>query len=453
MKRFRFLKWLIPGMRIKRWLLLAWLGVTLFSLGLLYITNPHNAIEMELTVLDWLRSVSGFPVPSWVVDVAFMALGMILMVAGIRQWFHSIYRALVPLEKKKLVEVVYDERFHEGVKLVALGGGTGLSSLLRGLKEFTPNITAVVTVSDDGGSSGRLRKELGLLPPGDIRNCLVALADDESLLSALFNYRFAEGPDAPGLGGHSFGNLFLAALSGLAGGDFDQAVKLSSSILAIRGRVLPATLESASLCADFHDGSRIEGESEITHHMQRIRRVHLKPVDCAPQPEVLDAVREADVIILGPGSLYTSVLPNLLVKGVADAVAASKAVKIYVCNVMTQPGETDGLAASDHVKALLEHVGRRILDYCLLNNEVPRPELLNKYEAKGQTPVKADVEEIERMGISAVPCGLISETDLVRHDPQRLAEAIQKLVNRSVPHKGLFSAGGFNHHDTQRIKV
>jgi uncharacterized cofD-like protein len=413
-------KWLLPGMRIKRWLLLAVVGVILVTLGFVYLLRDRDIFDAEA----WVRTETGWNVPPYGLELACMVVGVTAIVFGIRGWFQSIYHALVPFESKQLVEVVYERHFSPGVKVVVVGGGTGLSSLLRGLKAETSNITAVVSVSDDGGSSGRLRKELGVLPPGDIRNCLVALADDESLLSELFQYRFAEGDD---IGGHSFGNLFLAALTGVAGGDFDQAVKLTSKILAIRGRVLPATLDTSTLCAEYEDGTIICGESEIPRQRQKLKRVMLMPDNCSPQPDVLAALREADLIILGPGSLYTSVLPNLLVRGVADGIRQSRAVKIYVCNVMTQPGETDGFKASDHVMALVDHLGDPLVDFALLNDEVPQ-RLLRKYEAEGAYPVLADVEDVQKLGVECILASLISETNLVRHDPQKLAEAIHHIV-------------------------
>ena len=263
------------------------------------------------------------------------------------------------------------------LKVVALGGGTGLSTLLRGLKQLTSKITAIVTVSDDGGSSGRLRAEMGVLPPGDIRNCLVALADSESLMTELFNYRFkGNGP----LAGHSFGNLFIAAMSDITG-DFDLAVKRSSDVLAIRGRVLPATCDDCVLGAILEDGRRVLGESVLATCDSPISRVFLEPGDCKPLPEALRAIDEADAIVLGPGSLYTSVIPNLLVPGMADAIATSKAVKIYVCNVMTEAGETTGYTAQRHLAAIRNHAGDEVVDWVIVSNspisrhlreEVPR---------------------------------------------------------------------------------
>ncbi|HXM05826.1 MAG TPA: gluconeogenesis factor YvcK family protein, partial [Candidatus Acidoferrum sp.] len=309
----------------------------------------------------------------------------------------------------------------------AIGGGTGLSTLLRGLKRRTSNLTAVVTVSDDGGSSGRLQKELGVLPPGDIRNCLVALADDEALVTDLFRFRFTEGE---GLSGHSFGNLFLAAMSGVTG-NFDRAIKESSRVLNIVGRVLPATLGVTRLCAELEDGSVVEGESSISLTALPIRRVFFDPPVVDPLDEVIAAIREADAIVLGPGSLFTSILPNLLVRRVAHEIAASHAVKLYICNVMTQPGETDGMSAADHVRSLLDNAGERVCDYVVVNNEAPS-RLLEAYALEGQVPVRADFERIMDLDVEPVAAGVISETQTVRHDAERLAAVVVGVVDRVV---------------------
>ncbi|MBD5654862.1 MAG: YvcK family protein, partial [Candidatus Eremiobacteraeota bacterium] len=311
--------------------------------------------------------------------------------------------------------------------------GTGLSTLLRGLKRSTTNLTAVVTVSDDGGSSGRLQKELGILPPGDIRNCLVALADDEALVTDLFQYRFQEGQ---GLSGHSFGNLFLAAMTGITG-NFDRAVKESSRVLNIKGRVLPATLDTVRLCATLVDGSTVRGETNISRSHQPIARLSLEPAGAQPLDEVLRAIADADAIVLGPGSLYTSILPNFLVDGIARAVASSPALKIYICNVMTQPGETDAFTASRHVRVLLEQTGERVCDTVVINEEPPR-RLLDAYAEEGQVPVMPDRRALELLGVRVVGAAVISETDTVRHDPARLADVVLKLVDEHVAQRSSF---------------
>lgn len=307
-----------------------------------------------------------------------------------------------------------------------IGGGTGLSTLLRGIKEHTSNLTAIVTVADDGGSSGRLRKGMGVLPPGDIRNCLVALADSEPLMARLFQYRFPEG-DPTGLGGHTFGNLFIATMSAITG-DFEEAVKESSRVLAVRGRVLPSTLEDVELVAECEGGALVEGESSISKCGAPIKRVFLRPEDPEALPEAVEAICHADAVLLGPGSLFTSVMPNLLVGGITDAIRRSGAPKAYVCNVMTQPGETDGFTAADHVRAILEHVGPGVVECVIVNTGEVHPRLAERYRQEGAYPVAANPKEIEAFGVSVAGGDLISDTHYARHDPERLALAIVKLL-------------------------
>ena len=351
-----------------------------------WLTAEGAHIEINQVVDDFFDDF----MPLSLLPYIFIAIGALCIFFGIRQWMRAIVVAVMPENKDRIVDALFDMRLKRGYKIVAIGGGTGLSTLLRGLKRYTTNLTAVVTVSDDGGSSGRLQKELGILPPGDIRNCSVALADDEALVTDLFKYRFAEGE---GLMGHSFGNLFLAAMTGITG-NFDRAIKESSRVLNIKGRVLPATLESVRLRATMRDGSEVSGETAISHSPVGIARLALEPEGVEPLREVIDAIAQADAIILGPGSLYTSILPNLLVRGVAEAVATASCPKIYICNVMTQPGETDRFTASDHVDALLEQSGARVCDYAVVNLEPPQ-RLLETYAEGGQSPVAPDRDRIE----------------------------------------------------------
>jgi uncharacterized cofD-like protein len=308
---------------------------------------------------------------------------------------------------------------------VVIGGGTGLSTMLRGLKQYSSNIVAIVTVTDDGGSSGSLHRELGMLPPGDIRNCLVALADAEPLMTELFQYRFNGGNGS--LQGHSFGNLLIAAMTNITG-DFEKAVKETSNILAIRGRVMPSTVEDVTIHAELEDGTLVDGETNIAAAKQPIKHIFLTPADVRPLEEALHAIRLADIIIIGPGSVFTSVIPNLLVKGIPEAIAASRAVKAYVCNVMTQPGETDGFTASQHTSAIANHADRKVFNYVLVNKQVPKLDLLEKYREQGSELVVPDVDKIREMGFRAVVGDFMSQTDVVRHDPQQLADAIMRLV-------------------------
>lgn len=312
-----------------------------------------------------------------------------------------------------------------GPHLVVIGGGTGLSNMLRGLKEYSSNITAIVTVADDGGSSGRLRAETGILPPGDIRNVLVSLADAEPMMKRLFQYRFPEGT---GLEGHSFGNLFITTMWDIMG-DFEEAVKESSQVLAVRGQVLPSSLANIILCAELEDGSIINGESSINTTGKRIRRVFLKPEDAAILPEAREAILEADSIILGPGSLYTSIIPNLLLQGMVEAIIESKAWKLYVCNVMTQPGETDGYSASQHLEAV-ELYSKKGLVHAVLVNDGPIPlSMAQKYREEGAYPVEVDVQRLRESGTLVVTKDLISHKDYIRHDPYSLAESIMDLIS------------------------
>lgn len=319
------------------------------------------------------------------------------------------------------------------IRVVALGGGTGLAMLLRGLKEHiaAPNngaavsptlqVDAVVTVTDDGGSSGRLRREYSMLPPGDIRNCMVALSPDEALLARLFQYRFPG--RGRGLAGHSFGNLFLAALTGVTG-DFPEAVKLSSNVLAARGRIFPSTAENVTLKATLENGKSVSGETRISRSKQRIDRIRLVPSTAPPLTEVLSAIRKADLILLGPGSLYTSLIPNLLVRGVSEAIAKSRAECVYIANVMTQPGETDGYSVADHVRAIYAHTGRRLFHSAIVNVANGAPEILRRYRREGAEPVNPSLEGLERMGLKYVTANLLQRGDVIRHDQRRLANLI-----------------------------
>jgi uncharacterized cofD-like protein len=307
--------------------------------------------------------------------------------------------------------------------VVAIGGGTGLPNLLRGLKRYTKNITAIVTVADDGGSSGILRDELKMLPPGDIRNCLLALANTEPLMEKLFQYRF----NAGSLKGHSFGNLFLAAMTEILG-DFELAIKESSKVLAVSGQVLPSTLSDVILAAEFEDGTVIKGESQIPKIRRKIKRIRIIPEDAKPLPEALEAIERADAVIIGPGSLYTSILPNLLIKDLADAVRSSRAKKIFVVNVMTQPGETDGYTAFDHVKTIIEHAGDNLIEYVVVNAEKIPEHLLLRYLADGACPVTCDEENIKELGCKVIYGELLGFADVVRHDPIKLAKVIIDVI-------------------------
>lgn len=421
----RFGRWFYPGLGVKRWVLLGICGVALLDNAITRWFTAEGADWRINEIVDSVMADLGIPLSA--LPYFFGALGVFLIFLGIVLPIRSIVVAVAPKSRDHIVDALLDRRLRGGYKVVAIGGGTGLSTLLRGLKRSTTNLTAVVTVTDDGGSSGRLQKELGILPPGDIRNCLVALADDEALVTDLFQYRFSEGE---GLSGHSFGNLFLAAMSGITG-NFDTAVKESSRVLNIKGRVLPSTLETVRLCAEFADGRVARGETTISSSHEPIVRLFLEPSAPKPLAEVLEAIASADAIVLGPGSLYTSVLPNFLVQGIAQAVADSRALKIYICNVMTQPGETDAFTAAAHVRALLMQTGARICETVIVNDEPPR-RLLEAYAEEGQVPVVPDRAALAALGVRVVEAAVISETQTVRHDPQRLAEVVLRLIDEHV---------------------
>jgi len=327
------------------------------------------------------------------------------------------------------------------MKVVAIGGGTGLSTLLRGLKHHVcevsrtasqqPHIsrlTAVVTVTDEGGSSGRLRRDFRVLPPGDIRNCLVALAEDEQLLTHLFNYRFASGH---GLRGHSFGNLFLTALTHLTR-DFAKAVRVSSEVLAIRGEIFPSTLSDVRLKALRRDGKMVYGESCINKTRLPIKRLYIVPGKCRPLAETLKALQEADLITLGPGSLYTSLIPNLLVQAIPEQIRGAKARKVYICNLMTQPGETRGYSAGDHLRALHEHAGGKLFDYIVLNSRPISPAMRQRYAAERAEPVAHDLEQIHALGVEPLCADLLVEDHVARHDAVRLAQLVLDLAGAPV---------------------
>ena len=417
----RMLRLLIPGFRIKRWLGLILIGLVVLALGLAYLfveLYRSVALPVEATYLT-LQFL-----PRWVRGVIFVLAGAAVTALAVVKLNRSL---AVPLARQQsgvgIVDTLLGYRQRErGPKIVTIGGGTGLSTMLRGLKNYSANITAIVTVADDGGSSGRLRRELGVLPPGDFRNCIVALADAEPLMSRLFQYRFGQGS---GLDGHSFGNLFIVAMSGITG-NFEEAIRESSRVLAVRGQVLPSTLENVVLGAELEDDAHVLGESKISAANLPIKRVYLQPERPAAFPDAVRAILDADIVVIGPGSLYTSILPNLLVDGIAKAVASTEALRIYICNVATQPGETDEFGASDHVRALLRHVKGDPIDVVLANNNQDgaiKPEWNVQH-------VVADVEAIESLGIDVALYDVVNPHNALRHSPERLTSAIAQIYER-----------------------
>lgn len=314
--------------------------------------------------------------------------------------------------------------FQDEKKVVVIGGGTGLSVLLKGLKKYTSRLTAVVTVSDDGGSSGRLRTELGILPPGDIRNCLVALAETEVMMEKIFQYRFENGNS---LQGHSLGNLLLAAMTEITG-DFVSAIREISKVLAVRGEVIPVTLENVHLGAIMNDNEIIYGETAIRDSKKGIKDLFLVPQKCQPVPETIKAIENADAIVIGPGSLYTSIIPNLLVNGVSEAIAGSSACKIYISNIMTEKGETDNYTTTDHVKAINTYAGRPVIDYVLANSGIIDEFRKNRYREENAVPVRTNQDEIKAMGMQLICTDLLSDYKQAWHDSAKLAQAIFKII-------------------------
>ncbi|MCM8795440.1 MAG: YvcK family protein [Candidatus Omnitrophica bacterium] len=402
-----FFKWLYPGIGIKRWIGLGGFGVILVVFG-------SSCLQTEEL---WI---------SRALDLIIMVCGIIILVLSIKNMLRSFIAAFIPTSRgKELVDILYQRRqLIRGPKIVTLGGGTGLSVLLSGLKEYTSNITAIVTVADDGGSSGRLRQQFDILPPGDIRNCLVALADAPTLMRDLFQFRFANPSE---LAGHSFGNLFITAMTQLTG-DFEKAIKETAKVLALRGEVIPSSLSNVVLVAEHKDGTITEGEDKIPKVHIPIEKVTLKPSQPQATPEALKAIEEAAIIVLGPGSLYTSIIPNLLVREITEAIVASEAVKVYVINIMTQPGETDGYTASQHLKTLIKHSHPRLVDYCIINSAELPQEICQRYAKQNSYPVINDRKNIEDLGYHVIEDDIVVADDVIRHDPNKLAKIILGLV-------------------------
>jgi uncharacterized cofD-like protein len=424
------LKWLYPGLGVKRWLLLLGVGVIVVGVGLGYLLRDLYGTWAFPLAFHYLTLQF---IPYSVRALLLGAAGLCAIGVAIVQLTRSPLGASLRSGQESTVEAAYPpHQSSQGPKVVTIGGGTGLSTLLRGLKEYTSDITAIVTVADDGGSSGRLRRELGLLPPGDFRNCIAALADAEPLTTQLFQYRFGRGE---GLDGHSFGNLFIAAMAGVTG-DFERAILESSRVLAVRGRVVPSTLQNVTLCADLRGEdealgklSRVEGESRITEADLPIERVFLRPERVRAYPGALRAILSADLILVGPGSLYTSILPNLLVEDITQAIRASQAVKMYICNVATQVGETDHFTVGDHVQALQDHVGKDVFHYVLANDNF-----------NAQLPPQANIEFVpvtfEAPGeYQVITADLIDLENAWRHDSKKLARKVIEFYHQQRGHR------------------
>jgi uncharacterized cofD-like protein len=435
MMRRRFRDLLANTAGLQKAVLAGLLGLVFLFVGI--------ALSFKVVIepfLNWLADVTrnslSFFVADENLDMTVWLVGGILLVAGlyffvflgVRNMIRHVIETVNPESKSGLMDAYRErQRLAQGPRIVAIGGGTGLSTILRGLKSKSSNITAIVTVSDDGGSSGRLRTEKGMIPPGDIRNCLVALADAEKSMTDLFQHRFRN--DSGSLSGHSMGNLLIAALMDQAQGDFEKAVERASDVLNIRGRVVPATLDRVRLRALLDNGIEVCGETAIVQAGQKISRVFLDPPNVEPHKAAMEAIRDADMICIGPGSVYTSIIPNLLVPGIAQALKESKAVKVYLCNIMTQPGESDTFSASEHVTAILRNTESRLFDYVLVNNGVPSEAAVDKYRESGQFVVEPDIDRIRAHGFRPLVGNFMSESDFVRHDQSKVATRLMGLLH------------------------
>ena len=418
----------MPGLLVKRWMFLSTGGTLMILLGLAIWTNQTPIFH----ITQFLQNLLGFLTnlfPSYISGPLVLAGGLALVFWGQKQTFDTITHVIEPGHDGELIDRLWTQRrLNRGPHIVAIGGGTGLSTVLRGLKHHSSHVTGVVTVADDGGSSGRLRREIGVLPPGDVRNCLAALSAEERLMTELFQYRFTAGD---GLAGHSFGNLFLTAMTEITG-DMERAIAASSKVLAVQGQVLPATLSDVQLWAEMEDGRIIHGESQIPEAGGRIHQVGCTPANPPALPKVLDAIRNADYITIGPGSLYTSIIPNLLVPEIADAIARSPAPCVYVCNIMSQRGETDGYSVADHIRAIDQACGRRLFETVLVQKRPPSPLALDRYASRNCYPVAVDREAIAALGRRIVLANVMDEDPdgIIRHHSQRLGQMLLRWYER-----------------------
>lgn len=429
-RRGRIRRWLRPGTGISGWLLVVFLGQLLIAVAgaiairILFLNVPSNSLAGQVFDLASLQFLPGLLRP-----VVVLVVGGGIMVYGFRRLMGVLLEPF-PARTEPLVELVYQKRsLARGPRVVAIGGGTGLSTLLRGLKETTSNITAVVTVADDGGSSGKLRQELGIAPVGDIRNCITALADAEPTMTRLLQYRFpADQAGEAGLAGHAFGNLLIAALSDIAG-DFEEGVRLSNRVLAVRGQVVPVAPAPLTLHAELADGTQLQGQSRIMRS-RGIRRVWVSPAAVEASAEAVEGIRHADLIVLGPGSLYTSLLPSLLVPGIRAALESTSALRVYVCNVATQPGETEGYTLSEHLAALNAHDVGSLIDIVLANDNPRAKAPSADYPA---VPVRIDIDRAASARPRLVTADVVDDVNAHRHDPQKLAAQLFALAEEHAP--------------------
>jgi uncharacterized cofD-like protein len=418
MRRPRLPRWLYPGMHLKRWLVVMFIGIAILGLGAaIWLRDLYRSTDADqIPLIYWATGAWLEPrLRAAIVAVA----GVVLTLIGMWGLMRSVVSPFVR-RGDSVLEVLYTKRYlARGPRIVAIGGGTGLSTLLRGLKGYSANITAVVAVADDGGSSGRLRQQLGIVPPGDIRNCIAALADAEPLMTQLMQYRF---PAGSGLDDHAFGNLFIAAMTAVTG-DFEDAVRESNRVLAVRGQVLPATTVPLNLSGRLASGRILHGQWAITNADEPIEQVFIEPADVRATSEALERILEADMVVIGPGSLFSSVMPNLLITDIRDALVAATGLKVYVCNVATQPGETEHYSASQHLSALFAHVGDDLFDYVLLNRNARArpPENWHGHQ------VEVDVRRLEELPVVIVEEDVVDANNAHRHDPAKLAAALMRL--------------------------
>jgi len=425
------LRFLRPGINVKRWVLSIIFGI--FLLLLFFVMAFGDELQFLFSIIGRQLSTLFQLTPGQyggklVIELVLFLAGLVLLILGFTRVGNFLVDAVVPEKKGRIASLLFKRMDQSHApSVVVLGGGSGLNSLLRGLKSHTSNITSIVSVADEGSHSRKIRNEFGLLPPGDIRNCIVALSDSGPLMAKLLEYRFSEGKE---LKGHNIGNLLITALSRITG-SFEKGVEETGKILAIRGRVLPVSLGATHLCAELDNGKVIREEPNVevhkTKYKSEVKRLFLDPQVHGYKPSI-DAINQADIIVIGPGSVYTSILPTILVKGIPEAIAASKAKKVYVCNVMTQPGETDRYDAEAHVRRIVQYLGDGVLDYVIVNNERAPDQLYQKYKEEGATRVKYDDGSLDKYDVQVVSAPLMTKEDLLRHDPEKLAKTVMGLV-------------------------
>jgi uncharacterized cofD-like protein len=419
---------LYPGIRLKRWMFLLIMGIVVMIAGITGVLGEALSArtfhikplqKVEKVVRTYVRSLR--PMDLWLI-----VGGGVAVLFAVRRGYYAILAVIMPSGERRFIRLAYERaRRKRGPKIVAIGGGTGLPNLLLGLKEYTDNLTAVVTVADDGGSSGRLRRQYGIPPPGDLRNCLVALADAEPLMGRLFQHRFARTGE---LKGHTFGNIFLTALAEVSG-DFSRALAESSRVLAVRGRVVPVTLDLVQLVARLKNGRTVRGESRIASAGSPVDRVQILPARPRANPDALKAIGRADIIVFGPGSLFTSVVPNLLVPEIRAAINGTRALKIYACNIMTEPGETDDFTVADHLETIARYLGTGGMDAVVVNTEPPPARLLERYRREHAGLVTVDTDRLKAMGVRVISGRVLAaRADYIRHDSAKLSATIMKYA-------------------------